>query len=99
MVEKTGLIKRVERLNERLAARPVHVKITGWGGVRNIPVKAIRAFVKDLKVISSIQGFSVRDQTVQLQQPAISKLGEIVKNHGLQMGAPKKATHAIIGFD
>ena len=94
-----NLLKRAERLNERLAARPVHVKITGWGGERNIPVKALRAFVKDLKGVSGIQGFSVRDQTVQLQKPTLSKLGDIVKNHGLQMDAPKKAAHAIIGFD
>lgn len=81
-------------------AKPVHVKITGWGGVRNIPKKQLDNFTKDVKAIRNVSGFSRNRQTVQLPKKMIPQLAEVVKKHGLKMEAPKPmSAGAIIGFD
>ena len=96
-----SLLKRAHELNDRLAARPKYmdVRIDGWGGVRNIPVKQIRSFVKDVKAIQGVNGFSVRGPTVQILEKALPQLKKVVEKHGLRMGTPKKWTHPISGFD
>jgi len=93
------------RYLHRIAAKPVHVKITGWGGKRKIPVKEMRAFIRDLEKVRGssglrgIDGFSTFSQTVQLPKGSLPQLAEVVKRHGLKMDPPKKATSGIIGID
>lgn len=100
---RVNLLERVERLNARLAYRmtkPVHVKIVGWGGKRNIPIQQIRDFIVDVRALRNVSGFSSSRQTVQIQPKEVPALAAIVKKHGLRMEAPKKMSGgAINGFD
>jgi hypothetical protein len=90
---------RVLKAFDKAAAGYVHVKITGWGGVRKIPVKQLRAFAKDLKAISAVSGFEINNQTVQIRKKAVPQLEALVKKHKLKSGAPQKATTGIVGID
>lgn len=77
-------------------AKRIDVKIEGWGGTRNIPVKEIRAFKKALEGITGAGvGFSVRDQVVQLDSKALPKLEVVVKAQGLRTGWKRPSKHPI----
>lgn len=108
MLKLADLQERANELTRELEAassKPVHVKIEGWGGTRNVPKKELQAFAKALKAAPELKGsglgFGIKmtgGPTVQINPKYLGKLEKVVKAQGKRMGPPKPGT-GIVGIE